>query len=202
MLSIHLVTARLCDITPMPAPDGLLEYVVASNGLFVRAESSRLRAVVPIAPAQCAGLYPLVPFVQLKTPRIPAAYLTSVWQSALNAMPNEAAYQFIYDDVDPVPWRCLKPDQTAGVGFVKYANHPDAVIDLHSHGALPAYFSDTDNGDEQGLRFYVVIGNLGEAHSAIRCRVGVYGHHWDVRASTLFSGPGPFTEICNETAIN
>jgi PRTRC genetic system protein A len=193
MPSLNLVSSRLADAAPTGA---MLEYVVAGNGLFVCAEDDRLMACVPVAPAFCQGLPPVAAVARLKLPRIPAAYLTAIWRSALRHLPNEAAYQFIYDA--PLPWRVFCPIQTATRTGVEFQDDPAAVVDLHSHGALPAFFSDTDNGDEGGLRFYVVIGNLGATHSYLRARVGVYGHHWDVPAVTLFDGLGPFTDMFNQ----
>ncbi len=194
MPNLNLVSSRLSSA---PATDTMYEYVVAGNGLFVRAEDSRLEACIPVAAAHCPGLAPLVPEVRLKLPRIPAAYLAAVHQSACRKLPNEAAYQFVIDGA--LPWRCICPEQVATPAGVDYLNDGDAVVDLHSHGVLPAFWSATDNCDECGLRFYVVVGNLGEEFPTLRARVGVYGHHYDIPAFWIFESVRPFVEITGES---
>ena len=189
MPNLNLVSARLATDAPTGA---MCEYVVAGNGLFVVAHDARLEACIPVTFAYCRGLPLLEAYARLTLPRIPAAYLTAVWQSAVRHMPNEAAYQFVSEA--PLPWRVLCPNQTATPTSVDFANEPDAVVDLHSHGALGAFWSATDDRDEQGLRFYVVVGNL-NITPQIQCRVGVYGHHWPVPATAIFEGLGPFEDL-------
>ena len=75
-------------------------------------------------------------------------------------------------------WATFHPEQgdlryfapeilSVGHGHVQYARpnaSPDSLpaIDLHSHGLLPAFFSQTDNNDDlaDDLKIAIVIGNL------------------------------------------
>jgi PRTRC genetic system protein A len=197
MSNLNLVSARTVDSPPTGA---LCEYLVAGNGLFVRAEDARLEACIPVAAAVCPGLADLIPCARLKLGRIHPAYLTSIYQSAVRRLPNEAAYQFLLDASDPVPWRVAMPAQLATPTGVDYTDDPLAVVDLHSHGALPAFWSATDDSDECGLRFYVVVGHVGTDAPTIFCRVGVYGHRWNVPALSIFEALGPFTDVFDKEA--
>lgn len=58
---------------------------------------------------------------------------------------------------------------------------------------MPAYFSQTDNADEQGARLYAVIGRL-DSEPEIRLRVGVYGYWQALPLTAVFTGSGPFVE--------
>src|SRR3990172_1628223 len=76
------------DLTPDPSPVGegslppiggvMYQYVVAGNGLFIRAEDSRMTALVEIAPAQLNGLAIVVPDVRMKIERASDRWLWSV----------------------------------------------------------------------------------------------------------------------------
>lgn len=210
---IEVANAILAEIHPHPdpLPDGerehelpaigevMYQYVVAGNGLFIRADDSRMRALVQIAPAQLNGLADLVPFAELKVDRVPGVWLRSVLASARARMPNEAMYEFIWDGTQhnavTHTWRCVAPKQVATPTAVDVLDcSPDTVIDLHSHNSMPAFFSATDDADEQGLRFYVVIGRIDTDTPEIRVRAGVYGHFMDVPADMLFGDIGPFTD--------
>ena len=175
--------------------DCLYTYLIAGNGLWVHAEDDRMSATIPVAPADCPGLTILRPEVRLKLDRIPSAYLITALQSARRRLPDEAIYQFAVDPKDDLwPWRCICPPQKADVSSVTYANDARAVVDLHSHGNMAAYFSDTDSRDEGGLRFYAVVGNI-LVEPILRVRVGVYGHHFEISPLVVFDGWGPFKGI-------
>ncbi len=178
-----------------PIGDVLYQYVIAGNGLFIRAEDSRLKALVQIAPAQLTGLADLLEFAELKIPRVPARWLHSILASAIRHMPDEAMYQFLWDGSE---WRCLMPAQAGTPTALHFADDGQAVIDLHSHNSMAAFFSMTDDADEQGLRFYAVIGKIATWQPEIRVRVGVYGHHLDVPADMVFDDLGPFTDRFGE----
>lgn len=59
------------------------------------------------------------------------------------------------------------------------------VMDVHSHGIYPAFFSEIDNQDEKGTRIYMVLGTMNERDITMKIRAGVKGHFheldfWDV----------------------
>ena len=83
-------------------------------------------------------------------------------------------------------WRAIMPDQSATPASVQFDDNPMSVVDIHSHATMDPFWSSTDDADELGLRFYVVIGNLDQPMPTARARVGVYGLHMDVPLSTIF----------------
>lgn len=186
----------LADSTELPPlGEALYQYVVAGNGLFIRAEDSRLRALVQIAPAQLTGLLDLVECAELKIPRVPGRWLHAILASAIRHMPNEAMYQFLWNGY---AWRCIMPGQAQTPTALSFADDGQAVIDLHSHNSMSAFFSTTDDADEQGLRFYAVIGKIETWQPELRVRIGIYGHFLDIPADMIFDDLGPFTDRLGE----
>ena len=60
------------------------------------------------------------------------------------------------------------------------------VMDMHSHGAAPPYFSPTDNLDETRLRFYGVLGNVNTSPRWL-FRLGIYGYWAELSQDALFA---------------
>ena len=73
-------------------------------------------------------------------------------------------------------------------------NTSNVMVDLHSHGNMGAFWSGTDNADEQGFRVYGVIGRLDE-RPEIRLRLGVYGYWFPIPVSLLFDGSTGFLDV-------
>jgi PRTRC genetic system protein A len=81
-------------------------------------------------------------------------------------MPHECAAIGVYDERDGcftyMPLRSLD----ASAGHVRYqrpplAPHQHLAFDFHSHGAMPAFFSATDDADDRGeVKVAVVVGRL------------------------------------------
>jgi hypothetical protein len=95
--------------------------------------------------------------------------------------------------------RVVKPAQRATATAVVGAeeNTSNVILDLHSHGNMGAFWSGTDNADEQGFRVYSVIGRLDE-RPEIRLRLGVYGYRFPILASLLFDGSSGFLDVADE----
>jgi hypothetical protein len=74
---------------------------------------------------------------------------------------------------------------------------PAVLCELHSHGNMRAFWSRTDDADEQGARVYAVIGRLDTAPE-IRIRVGVYGYWHPLPVTAVFTGAGGFTDLYHE----
>lgn len=175
------------------------DYVVAHEGVIKRAQTDRFYANILVAAGRIAGLksFPANMAALNGIPPIPARWLHSVLYHARQAgngrgvlRPVEQMYHFHFLDGG---WRVSIPKQTASAGQVAYRGGYEGsiVLDLHSHHEMTAYFSDTDNRDEQGLRFYAVIGRI-YTRPEIRLRVGIYGDWLELEPMSLFDGLGPF----------
>lgn len=195
---IHEAIIAEADELP-PIGEVMYQYVVAGNGLFIRAEDSRMRALVQVAPAQLHGLAELAPIAELKVDRVPGLYLKSVLASARRHLPDEVLFQFGYNgekhNAVQRTWRCWKPEQHTSFVSIEFRDDGESTIDLHSHNTMPAFFSEQDNRDEQGLRFYAVIGRVDTEEPEIRVRVGVYGHFMHIPADSIFDDLGPFVDM-------
>jgi PRTRC genetic system protein A len=194
------ILAEALPLPPIP-PELAYQFVVAGNGLFVRAEDSRMEAMVPVVFAAVHGLETVESYARLKVPRVSGQFLAAILKSARAHLPNEAMYQFSWESRgDGEAWHCFMPFNKATPGKLDFEDRAGAVIDLHSHGALRAFFSKTDDDDEKGLRFYAVIGQVDHDFPQIAVRVGVYGYTWTVPQTTVFEG-GPFVQVDPEVEL-
>lgn len=181
---IGYLLQRRADQPPEGDPGTGYDYVLAGNGVFIRAENPLLAATVPVAPAQVRGLAPLQPSVELTHGPIPQRLL----HQALNAM-QRASPSELFTAVTCSPegeYTLVIPPQDASSCHVHYEPPPGAVVHLHSHGEGNAFFSGTDDRDEQGFALYGVAGRL---HSAIRLsfRAGIYGHFHPIPVREIYS---------------
>ena len=155
------------------APGTFYDYILASNGLFIKAEGPLLKATINIAPVEIRGLAPLEQKIELVHGKV------SGWisQTALSIMrfhlEREVYLAVIWEDGK---YRLIKPPQEGEAGHVNYHTVPNTLVHLHSHPLMDAYFSGIDNKDEQGLGIYIVVGKLHEGVPEAMVRAGVYGY--------------------------
>lgn len=206
----NLVTYHIHKRDPLPANDALAyQYILAGNGVFVRAETRFFTALLPVTACTVRGLPPLHPQFQLLVPRILARLLDVVLSDARRARRpdnglNEVLYQF-YHHGRAV--QVKKPAQqttptsvatsVAASVTTAVADAASIICDLHSHGNMRAFFSQTDNADEQGARLYAVIGRL-DSEPEMRLRVGVYGYWQPLPLTAVFTNNGPFKDLYQE----
>ncbi len=202
MLFPNLVTHHVYDGRFLPPFDTqAYQYILAGNGIFVRAETPFFSAIVPVAACSVRGLGPLLPKFRLKVARIPAKLLGAALTDARGARRpdgdlNERLYRFLHHGHRVQLHRPVQ--QATGVTVMAAGNDdPNTLCELHSHGNMHAFWSMTDDADEQGARLYAVIGRL-DAASEIRIRVGVYGHWHPVPVTAVFTGGAGFTDLYHE----
>ena len=202
MLFNNHIFATSQELPPLGA--WLYQYVVASNGVFVRASRPGLQAMIPVA--ECTpnirGLELAEPYVRLQK-KVPEKLLTQALLWSIQAMPNEALVWFNLDGASS-RWTARRPEQVQRKMSVQPTDAFDpfgatALVDLHSHNSMPPFFSTTDNRDETGFRIYAVIGSIhprGLKPPRVRVRVGIYGHVFPLPASDVFNLP-PFLVDAN-----
>lgn len=207
MLS-NFVTYHIHRENHLPSNDALAyQYILARNGVFIRAETRFFIALLPVVSCVVRGLAPLRQSFHLKVPRVPARLLDTVLTDALHARRpsgdraenglNEVLYQFHHHGRTV---QVKKPPQRAtGVSVTAAGSSDPAVFcDLHSHGNMHAFWSRTDDNDEQSARVFAVIGKL-DTEPEVRMRVGLYGYWQVLPVTAVFTGSGPFKDLFKET---
>jgi hypothetical protein len=145
---------------------------------------------VRLARALVPGL-PVVPTgVDLVHGRVEAHLWQALVERARAAMPSEVllaivarepadgettvaaagAYTLVEPQLDASGTGDWQPQQASGCGVRATPVH-DAVVEIHSHHAMRAYFSSTDDRDETGRRVYGVLGRLDAPTPEIALRV-------------------------------
>ena len=164
------------------------DYVLGSGGVYVQSQGAHLTARAPVSHCEVRGLAPVAEKVELTHGPIPARLF-------------ELGLRWFQDDPDTerlfaVRWdgeayRLVVPPQAGTATRLAYLPPAGVVAEFHSHGGSRAFFSATDDRDEQGFRIYGVVGRLDAPRPELSLRVGVYGHFAPVDWSQVFSGPEP-----------
>jgi PRTRC genetic system protein A len=175
--------------TSLPPRSGLAyDFVLARDGLYVVAGNAHLDVRVPVARCLVRGLVPLHAACTLRHGRLSAAF----WDEALRIARVSAivGHEMLLAVVhEPgCGYRMVRPPQVSGAARVVYRPTVGTVLELHSHHRLPAFFSRTDDADEQGLRLYGVLGRLDTARPEVALRVGAYGHYLPLPWEAVFEG--------------
>jgi len=186
----NIVTYHIHQQEPLPASDALAyQYILAGNGLFVRAESRFWQACIPLAPCPVRGLPPLPTQFALKGNRLPGDVLCGVIRHAQQRRDADGRLVESLYRICPRPdrTRIIWPTQTAtAYSVTTTSDRPGGtLLELHSHGRLPAAWSPTDGRDEQCACLYGVIGRL-DGTPEIRLRLGIYGYWLPLALADLF----------------
>lgn len=196
--SYHLLTEANPTLPPID-PNRIYQYVLARQGVFLLAQCTGLRCLLPISPrVELPGLAPAVPFVRPEYPRVGAEVLLHMLEDAKSAR-DEVADQSIerlyYLLWEPGAWRLVIPEQEATRDSVRArAITPEfeqAFIEGHSHHGWRAKFSRGDDFAEVtngAFRVYFVLGSI-FTKPELRVRVCVHGYESEVSAATFFELP-------------
>ena len=159
-------------------------YVTAGNGLHIEAQTPLIAARSPMATAHIAGLPPLPEALHLPYGPIPSRlFLAGLsWQKA---SPYQERYFAIIVRDDQ--YELNIPQQTGAAISLAYTPPDNAVAEFHSHGPLDAFFSCTDDMDEQGFKIYGVIGHTPNRVPQLALRIGIYGTFREISWQQVFS---------------
>lgn len=181
---------------PLPEmPPCLYQYLAASNGVYVRAKRAGLEAIAWHSNLErpIEGLAPITPWARLTSGRAPRELAARMLEISRRAGDNEILF-YLVPPMDGRNWRLVVPEQIIGAGSVRPVDPLNAwgqaaLIEVHSHHGMQAYFSGIDNRDEAtGFRLYGVLGNL-HTRPTLRMRVGIYGHFQPITADSVFEIP-------------
>ncbi|MDO8751045.1 MAG: Mov34/MPN/PAD-1 family protein [Dehalococcoidia bacterium] len=162
-------------------------YVMAENGLWLEARNDLLEARVLLADAEIRGLAPLEPRLVLKHGRIPSTIWKWLAHICALAYPNEFFGALTWVPDGSYGWSL--PVQTSSRASVRFTPVERAVLEVHSHPDMSAFFSSIDDADEQAFKLYAVLGWGGQTgRKEVHIRLGIYGYFVDVPWGQVFEG--------------
>lgn len=165
-------------------------YLAARDGLWIDIHRPLARIRAPLAASPLPLPYGSPePVFEFAFGRIGEhmGLLKQFIAEARAALPNEFAAWLVWDSYDKVMlYRpCRTIDASADRIHFERPNldrNECLAIDLHSHGAAPAFFSSTDNADDAGeVKIAGVVGSLDQPAPSLCFRVCAMGVFVDVQ---------------------
>jgi len=186
-MNLSLIDYALATTTSLsPTANCLYQYIMAANGIFIRAENRTFRIVSQIAKVPIAGLARVENEFKFHLPRIPLVLTEQLLDRCQSHYPDEVYLQLSFNGE---LWAIEQPQQVASGSSVRWQGGDSCDIEIHSHPHHQAKFSLIDDEDERGLCLYAVIG-FPTKDAEILLRVGIYGQWFAyLPANTVFELP-------------
>ena len=132
----------------------------------------------------------------LDVPKIPIELLhqTIGFFKAVNEKHSSEAYIQIFYNTEKEEYFIHVPEQIVNSVHVDYEHTKDVdekpenllVMDIHSHNTMGAFWSGTDDKDEQRDQFYGVIGKITQKQPEMKFRFSCGGKHVDIETEDIF----------------
>ena len=184
-----LLAASRTGVLQDPDKHGV-RYVAANNGLWRAIDTAWLKALTPVALCSKTAVIPygqLTRSVEFFCSMPPASLWREFAALAKASLPNEVAAAMLWN-AEHDTWRLsARHSIEANPQFVKYQevelqDGEHFVVDIHSHGKLPAFFSPTDSQDDFGsIKVSAVLGCVGHGETNIRMRLMLIDQHIDLK---------------------
>jgi PRTRC genetic system protein A len=143
--------------------------------------------------------------VDLNLPRIPVRILQqaiSFFKAVMATFNNAEAIIQIYWSRDRHDYYVYVPKQEVSQAQCHYVNSMDdvqlndlLVADIHSHNSMGAFFSGTDNADDQEPRISGVIGKLDTVMPEMKFRISMGGSYCEIKPDVIFQDMYPQAEF-------
>lgn len=207
MLPLPKLLNHVIAVVGQPLPPLALgiQWILAANGVFKRAANSALDVCIQVHSWQAPipGLVNLLPYIRWKhyPQRLPQRWLDILLKEARDACSQASGITIPQEKQWFVVWRearirLIAPAAQVGTPTqVRYAMPTDPVLlDIHSHHHMHAYFSATDDRDDDGLSVSMVIGKIFDQRPEAMARVNVYGDRQIIPLSLIFESESGIKE--------
>lgn len=152
------------------------EYIIAGNGVFIRAENKFFKVCFRIANCMIRNLVWCEEYFEIKNGKIPLEICEAVKNEIENGdTTKEKFIQVLYTNRE---YTIFIPEQTGTGTAVKYESaEQNVILEVHTHPEMSAFFSDIDDRDEKGFRLYGVFSVIDGKVTDFVVRLSVYGYY-------------------------
>lgn len=180
----------------------LYEYLIAGDGLFMRATRSEFTASLPLCKRPISGLPKGDAGIIWHKPRI-GRYL---WQDILRHARSRSTSSEFKEDVYIIywhkseaawRWKAVSRDRSwaATIADDSVAEYGEACIELHTHPPGAIHFSRADDLDESGkFRIFAIMVDIHDTPQ-IRFRCGIYDHFFPIPGSWVGDIPSWLVDL-------
>ena len=178
MLLNHSIVRSESDTHFLPG------YLWAGNGIVRSVTRTEFNATIAHSLVTTPGLTELLPDFELLVPQVPEDKVKDM-VNLINQYPDLEQLFYLY--WRGTAWEVVRPEQECtSTSCISLEQHPEpAVIEIHSHGSMGAFFSSTDNREENGCRISTVIGRNNN-QLEITSRVCAHGLFLNVASDQIY----------------
>jgi PRTRC genetic system protein A len=195
----HLIAES--DVPPIKAIK--FDYLLAGNGLFIRAKRKEFSVCLSLNRISVKGLLEVNSEIVWHKPRIPSR----IWQEILkNAREDSDSTEF-KEDVYIVYWFKENSQwQWKNIGKTRnYAStiaddsleeYGEACLEIHTHPPNANHFSQMDDADEQGkFRIFGILIDVHNPNPKVRFRCGIYDHFVQISTADIGETPNELFDL-------
>lgn len=159
-------------------------YLWAGNGIFRSVSRTEFLATIAHSSVTTPGLTELSPNFELIVPKVSQDKVKGIIDR-INQHPDLEQLFYLY--WRGTAWEVICPEQECTpTNCISLEQHPEpAAIEIHSHGSMGAFFSATDNQEENGCRISTVIGRSNNQLEIVS-RVCAHGLFLNVSSDRIY----------------
>lgn len=179
-----------------PCSNAIVERWQAGNGIFSRSTRPEMEALVQISDRHSFGLPLLEPYFHFYVPKVPIRLVAEILARSREVGEREILF---YLNFARGTWDLNIPEQVATSTSVRplqevTSSYTNALIEVHSHHTMPAFFSPQDDCEESGkFRIFAVMGQI-FTRPTISVRLGIYDCFSPLSATLVFELPTELTD--------
>lgn len=175
-----------------------ISYVLTKNGIYEVRKNKIGMLAIKINKCTNFPDYTVKEGITLNVPKIPIQLLNQIvgFFKEIDKTHKAEAYVQILFNPKKKEYTVSVPEQNVSGAHVDYKHDNNVykdsilVMDIHSHNTMGAFFSGTDDKDEQRDQLYGVIGNIEKQEPDMKFRMCCGGKHHDLDMEQLFDIPG------------
>ena len=187
------------------------EYLLAGNGLFIRAKRNEFSVCLPISEITVKELPKASCQINWNIPEIPK----NIWREILsNAREGLDSIQF-REDVYVVcwnkkdlewRWKNIGTNRTyaSAIADDSLEEYNNTCLEIHTHPPGANYFSRMDDRDESGkFRLFGILIDIHSSHPKVRFRCGIYDYFVEIPAALISEMPEELVDLnCLEIPLH